>query len=233
MQDDHIDPIDLQSVVHPDVRPSRPSSQCGRSQHLQRFERWYGNAFPHVPRPELTYDRCRAANVIRIAVRQHHEVEPPYPGSAQDGSDDAIPDVEGGRAGDPAGVHEHRRALREAYECRIALPDISERHTQATVTVADEERPRLGHDPHACQHRNACSCQTVPPPASGRPSQVVDDDGQPVWRRDAEGQQRRKLNEIGAANEAGSREVRDVSDRRCQVCGDDPRRTDRHPRDLG
>src|SRR6266850_4459662 len=124
MQDGDRHFIDPQVVAGGDVRPRETARIRGGVKDFQRLEARHGNAFPDMPRTEFLHDGARAADVIRIAMRQDEVVEATNARSTQDGSDDAIADVEGGRADESSGIEEQRRSLRQPDERRIALTDI-------------------------------------------------------------------------------------------------------------
>src|SRR5205814_774703 len=68
-------------------------------------------------------------------------------GRAQDRSDDAIADVEGGRADESSGIDEQRRSMRQPDERRVALTDIEKCRMKPSISARGQPRPGLGKHP--------------------------------------------------------------------------------------
>src|SRR5207247_289914 len=124
-----------------------PAAAGGVAQNSERLETRYGNASPDMPRMEFLDDGARSADVIRIAMRQDEVVEAPDAGRAQDRSDDAIADVEGGRADESSGIDEQRRSMRQPDERRVALTDIEKCRMKPSISARGQPRPGLGKHP--------------------------------------------------------------------------------------
>src|SRR5262249_55059038 len=94
MARDHLDLVYRYAVAGIDVGPPRAEALREHPQARQRLGARNRNPFPDFARPELGDDRRRAADVIRVAVRQRDTIDAPEARVANDGRDHAIADVE-------------------------------------------------------------------------------------------------------------------------------------------
>ena len=220
------------------VRPACARGLGGEAQRRQRLEPRHGDAFPHLPRPELTQDRSGAADVIGIAVRQRDVVEPAESGVADDRRDDAIADVEGRGGCEAAGVDEQRRPARKDDEGRVALAHVDERDVQHPVAAPGDECTRINEDPQGSADREERR-RTSPKHRRGAPQRppqrrgaIVDRDRDPGRRRDAVGQARRKADQIGRPHEPGGTQMRRPPRNRREARRHDRRGHDGHAGNL-
>jgi hypothetical protein len=84
--------------------------------------------------PELSHlhgpkDGGKAAEVIRMRMREHHHVDPRAPCATEHRQDDALTRID--RISDhTAPVHEVERAVRQLEKTRVALPHVERSHAQ-------------------------------------------------------------------------------------------------------
>src|SRR5262245_62009619 len=133
MPRDHVDIVYSHVIAGVDVGPARAEALRERAQARERISARNGNAFPDLARPELADDRRRAANVVRVAVRERDPIEAAETRGADDRRNDAIADVEAGPWREAACIDEQRRAARKDDEDRVSLPDVDDRRVQSSV----------------------------------------------------------------------------------------------------
>ena len=76
MLDDHVDAVDREPIVRLDGRPARATRRRRAAQVAECRRTGHGDAFPHVTWPEVPDERCEAADVVGVAVRDGGRVEP-------------------------------------------------------------------------------------------------------------------------------------------------------------
>ena len=82
----------------------------------QRLERRHWNAFPDIHRPELLQQRSSTAEVVGIAMCEHHPLQPADSDAPQYRCHDAVAHVERGAARQASGINNPCSASREPNE---------------------------------------------------------------------------------------------------------------------
>ncbi len=194
--------------------PRQPAIASLRPQRLHRRVRRHDDALPDRGRTEDVDDRRRAADVVRVAVRQQQPVETADAARPDRRRHDAGADVEGRLAAEAAGVDEQRGRVRQTNKRRVPLADVDAGHVEPAVRAPGRPpRPRVRDDPHG---RRGCGARPGHPrapspaarqPVPGRraerdePRRRVGADGDPGRRRDARRQPGRPVQEVRAAHE--------------------------------
>ena len=132
--DAQLDAADLEAVAalqrSPGARAARSASArsaCGRLVVGDR------HTPPDSARREVAHQRPRAADVIRIAVRDGEVIERQQAARAERRPEDAIADVEVAARRHAARVDEQRAAVGKGHEHRVALTDVDHREVQPPV----------------------------------------------------------------------------------------------------
>jgi hypothetical protein len=117
------------AASHPDPHPAARAEHDGVRRRGRRFDPPHGGLGRiHRPEPQrarrhLLDDRHRPADVITVRVREGQKVDVQQPHGAQGGRDHARADVELA-ARHAAGVHQHRQAVGEPDQQRVALSHV-------------------------------------------------------------------------------------------------------------
>ena len=150
--DDHLDVVDREPIVRLESGPSGARARAAAARRTLAIGADRGTGMPSedLARPEVAHDRQEAADVIRVAVRDGGRIEAPDAVVTQDGADDAVADVEGGRSRQSAGIDEQRRASGKPDQRGIALPHVHEGHVQRPVAARRDQARRLEEDPGRC-----------------------------------------------------------------------------------
>ena len=98
----------------------------------------------------------QAAEVIGMRMREHRGANGASPSRAQHGREDALPDID--RAADePAAVDDHRGAVGQIDDRRVALPDVEDRDAQDAASASRARARRRSKSTHRRCARQAPS----------------------------------------------------------------------------
>src|SRR5437899_3329639 len=128
----HLDPIAGARRV-----PARPRPLDRREKlEVQRPAEWLAGLEHQLGAERLDHGR-QPAQMIRVSVRRHHQGEAPGTVTSQERDHHPAPRV---APRDPrAAVDHHPAAVRRSESCRVALPYIQEKYSQATAIVERDD----------------------------------------------------------------------------------------------